>query len=397
MANNIINNILKNIVMELEKRELLLKTGNSYTGWGYFAPFDNFIPHGCGKKLYEGYYEFGNFSHGILNGPAIVSFGDRMVTQHFVNGKGTGWGLCMANGGLSNFGYYENGELQYNYTDLVYWYFNKMSRMYNGANMLNMYSSKETHQVTVLWIGFTGGFIEPIKMGARFMPDGSVWIGDSEKMEPTGFLMHFCSNGQIDVGTFEKGELVNRLSMYDYVHNWQFPLIPEEELELFHIPEIVIGHNYFEGFPESMIDTSDKNSTFMRYHVKEIDLHANGNFQSIEDECWEIGDKFIKTNHGNLEIIDATHVDNGQLVGIRFNVWGSLTLNDFSCSKGYESDAEVRTIAFLRQPHNAWVWTYVFDEDGNAIVNLCGYDDLDGMANFIPKLSGLYDLKKHEK
>ena len=37
--------------MELEKRELLLKTGNRYTGWGYFDPFENFIPHGCGKKL----------------------------------------------------------------------------------------------------------------------------------------------------------------------------------------------------------------------------------------------------------------------------------------------------------------------------------------------------------
>lgn len=380
--------------MKIEKKELLLGTGNRYTGWGYFDSSDNFIPHGCGKKYYKGYYEYGNFLHGILNGPAIVSYGNRMLTLQFVNGDGTGWGLSMANGGLSNFGYYENSELQYNYSDLVSWYFNKMSRMYNGASMLNMYSSKETHQVTVLWIGFAGVFF---KMGARFLPDGSVWIGDSEKLEPTGFLMHFCSNGQIDVGSFEKGELVNRLSMDDYVRNRQFPLISEDELELFSIPEIEIGHNYFEGVPSNMINSLEKNSTFMKYYVKEIDIYANGVFHDIGDECWEIGDKFIKTNHGILEILDATYVDNGHLVGVQFDVLGSLSLDDFSCSKGYESKAEVKAIAFLRQPHNAWVWTYAFDEDGNPLVNFCGYDDLGGMANFIPKLNGLYDLNKHEK
>lgn len=380
--------------MELEQLEQILESGNRYKGWGYFDSNNKFIPYGCGKKYYEGYYEYGNFTHGILNGPAIVSYGSRMVTQHYVNGKGKGWGLCMANGGLSNFGYYEEGKIIYNYTSLVSWYFNKMSSWYNGANMLNMYSSKETHQVTYLWIGFGGKILETILMGAKFTSDGSVWIGDTRKLEPTGFLMHFCPNGRIDVGSFEKGELVKRLSMDDFIRSYQILPINRDELELVSFPEIEIGHNYFEGAPSNMINFADKNSTFMKYHVMQIDFQANGNFQDIEDECWEIGDKYIKTNHGNLKILDATRVNNGQLVGIQFDVNGSLSLDDFSCSKGYEPDAQIRTIAFLRQPHNAWVWTYAFNENGSPLVNFCGHDDLDGMANFIPKLNGLYKLNK---
>lgn len=389
--------------MELEKLEQILEAGNRYYGWGYFDSNNKFIPYGCGKKYYEGYYEYGNFLHGILNGPAIVNYGNRMVIQHFVNGKGKGWGLCLANGGLSNFGYYEEGKIIYNYASLVSWYFNMMLSWYNSANMLNMlnmYSSKETHQVTYLWIGFVFG--EKILMGAKFTPDGSVWIGDTRKLEPTGFLMHFCPNGRIDVGSFEKGELVKRLSIRSY----QILYINRDDLELVSTPEIEIGHNYFEGAPSNMINFADKNSTFMKYHVMQIDFQANGNFQNIEVECWEIGDKYIKTNHGNLKILDATlvnngqfvgipfRVNNGQSVGIQFDVNGSLSLDDFSCSKGYEPDAKIRTIAFLRQPYNAWVWTFAFNEEGRPYVAFCGYDDLDGMANFIPKLNGLYDLKK---
>lgn len=382
--------------MELEKLEQILDTGNLYKGWGYFDSNNKFIPCGCGRKDYEGYYEYGNFLHGILNGLATVRCGKRMVVQHFVNGKGCGWGLCMDNGGFSNFSYYEDGEIIYNYTNLVSWYFNKMIRWGKGADVFNIYSSKETHQVTNIWIGFSASILdfEPVQMGARFTPDGSVWIGDTKKREPTGFLMHFCPNGQIDVGSFEKGELVKRLSMDDFIRYFQLIHVSSDELELVSVPEIVIGHNYFEGIPSNMLDLADKNSIFMKYHVMEIDFHANGNFQDIENECWEIGDKLIKTSHGNLEILDATRINNGQLVGIEFNVQGRLSLNNFSCSKGYETEVEVGFIAFLRQPNNAWVWTYAFDEDGSPIVNFCGHDDLDGMANFIPKLSGLYNLNK---
>jgi hypothetical protein len=47
----------------------------------------------------------------------------------------------------------------------------------------------------------------------------------------------------------------------------------------------------------------------------------------------------------------------------------------------------------MRQPHNAWVWAYAFDENNEPIVNFCGFDDLDGLANFIPFLKRKY-LKK---
>lgn len=376
--------------MELEKLELILESGNQYTGWGYYDSKDIFVPHGCGKKHYNGYYEYGNFKHGILDGPAIISYGNRMVTQQFTNGEGTGWGLSMANRGLSNFGYYKDGELLYNYTDFIFWYFNKMLKLSNGANLLNMYSSKETHQVSVLWIGFDGGFLSPCKMGVKFMPDGSVWVGDSKKLIPTGLLMHFCPNGQIDVGTFENGELHKRLSM----DNFTRLQLDKYELDLVSIPEIEPGHNYFEEDYSGIAYESNKNLTFMRYHVGEIDFNANGKFQKIEDECWEIGNKYIKTNHGNLDVLDATVINNEHFVGVQFEVCGRLSLDDFSCSKGNELEARIRTIAFLRHPKNAWVWVYAFDNEGRPLVNFSGFDDFDGMANFIQQLSGFYNLNK---
>lgn len=133
----------------------------------------------------------------------------------------------------------------------------------------------------------------------------------------------------------------------------------------------------------------------MRYHVKEVDFSATGNFISIcewddDREDWTIGDSEIVTPHGTLEILDAIFVEEGPLVGVQFSVSGWLNLDEFECWDGDEGEVYVGTLALMRQPHNAWLWAYLFDEGNNPVANFCGHDDLDGLANFIPFLKRKY-------
>lgn len=117
----------------------------------------------------------------------------------------------------------------------------------------------------------------------------------------------------------------------------------------------------------------------MKYHLREVDFNANGNFSSTPEEEWIIGDKKIITVHGTLKVSDITIVEQNGLVGIQLSVKGKLDLSNFPNGRVLD----IRTIAFLRQPHNVWVWGYAFDKNRHPIVNFCGYDDLDGLAQFV--------------
>lgn len=146
--------------------------------------------------------------------------------------------------------------------------------------------------------------------------------------------------------------------------------------------------------------SSTGNKFSMPYHLMEVDFDATGKFRSLGDgleEIWCIGDKEIVTPHGTLEILDAFFVEEGPLVGVQFSVDGYLKMNDFSCSKGHEDTIYVSTFALVRQPHNAWLWVYAFDEDNQPIANFCGFDDLGGLSNFLPFLKRRFYNAKYIK
>lgn len=137
-------------------------------------------------------------------------------------------------------------------------------------------------------------------------------------------------------------------------------------------------------------EKTNNNTYKMQYNVSEVDLLANGKFQSINEEIWSIGDKTIVTPHGVLSIKDAILVNQGRLVGVQFTVNGTLRLNEFTCSTGYENEVEITTFALMRQPNNVWLWVYAFDQNNNPVVNFCGYDRLDGLANFTSEIERIY-------
>jgi len=136
---------------------------------------------------------------------------------------------------------------------------------------------------------------------------------------------------------------------------------------------------------------ANKNKLELSLHICEMDINANGDFQNINEEMWCIGERFIITPHGTLQINDTIFVDKGSMAGVQFSVTGKWNLHDFYSSSGSEKDVEINTFALMRQPNNVWLWVYAFDSQGDPVVNFCGYDDLDGFAKFIPSLKNLYN------
>ena len=262
--------------MELQNvSDVKLEKGGSYKGWGYYDD-GKFIPEGSGKLSYADCYARGNFRNGILNGPAIVSHGYFMTTAQFKNDRGNGWGMCINGGDLIEFGYYENSQLKVNLLDFVNWYFEKMRNSWRaGENMLNIYSSKSTKEVTDLLIGYGNNMtslgVESGFMGFHFLLDESVWMGDSAKQDWSGNMIHFLPNGTIDCGHFRNGVLTERYTLQQIIDiyygtreipkdSFAYTLFPEmrnrqktaQEIEdarireqFRGIDEIKVNYNYF--------------------------------------------------------------------------------------------------------------------------------------------------------
>lgn len=207
--------------MELERTSnIQLADGRIYEGWGFFNG-EEFIPNGCGKKYYNNYYTLGNFINGVLDGPAIVSYDYCMYTMQFKNNRGNGWGLSINSGTLIEFGYYKDSKLVNNVLDFVLWYFVKMQKSERKTNMLNVFMSKDTHEVSDLLIGYKGFPVQEdyglTYMGFHFMTDGSVWVGNTSDRNFTGNLLHFCTDGTIECGSFDDGNIIEPMELQDMI------------------------------------------------------------------------------------------------------------------------------------------------------------------------------------
>ena len=386
--------------MELvQKTDVRLADQHRYTGWGYYAN-ENFIPHGAGKKFYEGYYAFGNFINGVIDGPAIISHDYYMNTVQFKNNRGNGWGLCINRGTLAEFGYYENSQLKVDLTDYALWYYTKMQQAQRNENMLNLYTYKDTHQVSELLVGYKGNEFN-VFMGFRFMLDGSVWLGNTNTHRLDGNLIHFCSNGTIECGEFSKGNLVEPMDIQDLIDYYYGTCNIDDDLfmglnissrnntlreKYRNIEPIKVNFNYF-AYNQGQIDNS-KGEYSMQYKVMEVDLTANGDFKKITEETWNINEHSIVTTYGTLLIEDAIFVEDGPLVGVQLSVSGIMHLDKLNSSQRKQ---EIATFALMRRPNNVWVWVYAFDKYGNPVVNFCGYDNLDnGLAELVSRLKRIY-------
>ncbi len=238
---------------QLHIQEIILPDNNKYSGWGYYKDGD-FIPNGCGKKFFKNYHIFGNYINGIVDGPAIENHGYSMFTAIFKNNQKNGWGLSIDHGCLKEFGYYKNDRMIINMTEYVQWYYQIMTTIaQKGRKIMPSTSTfKDSKMVAEILIGYKGSVdisewtVEPY-MGFRFESDGSIWVGDSDDRSQTGNLMHFRSDGIVDVANFNKGDIVNRLDLHDMIDNkylkiWEYddtrPFVLEEFFDKVKIREL---------------------------------------------------------------------------------------------------------------------------------------------------------------
>ncbi len=122
----------------------------------------------------------------------------------------------------------------------------------------------------------------------------------------------------------------------------------------------------------------------MQYHVSEIKI-GNSEFIRFEKETWEIKGYELFSPYGSLRFNSVTEVDNGRLRGFQFSVEGNFALNKIKCVSDKCDNEKIRTIALLKQPHNAWLWMYIFGDSHMPIAVICGYDDLDGFSRYVDK------------
>lgn len=113
----------------------------------------------------------------------------------------------------------------------------------------------------------------------------------------------------------------------------------------------------------------------MNYIVKEVSFERE-NFVSFEsDETWEFSTRSVRTPKGDFMIDDVHLVDNDQFVGVELSIWMSnFQLNQYKDESSSNEMPQITTLAFVRHPHNAWLWAYLIDEIGHTIATFCGYE-----------------------
>lgn len=287
--------------MELQNVDkVILKDGHSYKGWGYYKN-DEFIPHGCGKKYFKGYYAYGNFVDDVLDGPAIVSHDYFMNTMQFKNNRGNGWGLCINGGVLIEFGYYENSQLKKNLIDFVEWYFQVLenSGRASSQTMLTMYTFIESKGVSDLLIGYRGGKTNSgltiPYMGFHFLSDGSVWVGTTDTQKLSGLLLHFRADGIIDAGEFFDGNLVERKPLKEIIDYYSYKAFISGQKELVYPDnvEIKINFSYFSD-SNSSNEKQKKNDVLDERQLSIITKLAE---QGDAEAQFKLGEYYLDDNN----------------------------------------------------------------------------------------------------
>jgi len=131
----------------------------------------------------------------------------------------------------------------------------------------------------------------------------------------------------------------------------------------------------------------------MKYNVKQISYDYR-TFQDIEECTWVFTTSKIQTDKGTLDIIDFIEVEQNGQVGIQMSVDGWLDLGEYLVFTPIDKPVNVRTIAIMRQPHNVWLWVYMFDENNKPVAAFCGtdgFDESNSFAKYVKELKRMAD------
>lgn len=319
------------------KRELL-PNGNCFNGRGFYKNGE-FIPDGWGQILYDGYFVIGNYSNGVLNGPAYENHHSYMLAYQAIDGKANGWGMRIDHGELCEFGAYKNGVLKNDLKNFVLQPFHEMMKEYDGSKpLLKVIDDSEHHFLNEILIGIPNQnfglgdyFSSTGSKGFHFMKDHSLWVGHFLNNEVKGWLIHFRCDGKIDCGEFENGVLKDRYSISFFKDkSWN---------SLEYTPDIIVGHNYFTSLPSpSMLN--DNSLTSIKCICSEVSEEGYTWYPLLNNKEWEIGNRFIKTAYGQLKVRSMKITDEEDFYGLILYTSGQLLFPDITPFKKHHKDLD---------------------------------------------------------
>ena len=188
---------------KVEKKKLA--DGSIYTGEAILCKNGFYLPNGWGKKYVSKDLELtGSWRDGNMNGVCYMNLHHSMVTGHFVDSRPDGWCLSIEGGRGFVFGVFKIDDCVDSLGEAVTW----MIRSVDAG----LKTSSVKKQILV------GQIVDNKPMGFHFMNNGDVYVGtDNSRLEKTGYFFKFTHDGYIQIGRFEKGNLIERMDAKDVV------------------------------------------------------------------------------------------------------------------------------------------------------------------------------------
>jgi hypothetical protein len=131
----------------------------------------------------------------------------------------------------------------------------------------------------------------------------------------------------------------------------------------------------------------------MKYNVQQISYDYR-TFQDIEECSWDFTISEIHTDKGLLDILGFQEVEQNGQVGIQMNVDGWLDIDEYLPLSPISGPVNIRTLAIMRQPHNVWLWVYMFNENDQPVAAFCGtegFDETNSFAKYVKELKRMAD------
>ena len=182
---------------KVEKQKL--SDGSIYTGEAILCTNGFYLPNGFGKKYVSSELEItANWKDGNMNGVCYMNMHHSMVTGHFVDSRPNGWCLSIEGGRGFVFGVFKKDDCVYSLGDAVTW----MIRSVDAGLKV----SSKTKQILV------GEVKNNQAKGFHFMNNGDLYVGaDNARLDKSGFFFKFTYDGYIQIGLFEKGNLLEEM------------------------------------------------------------------------------------------------------------------------------------------------------------------------------------------
>lgn len=132
-----------------------------------------------------------------------------------------------------------------------------------------------------------------------------------------------------------------------------------------------------------------KDEIFLKYTAEDVSFDGGMPNQSLGEDHWAFYKDRIVTPQGVLTLDSFLDVNNSGQIGIQFSTRGMLRINEINVNNNpHIAPISIKTLAMVRQPHNAWVYAWLFDNNDQPVMTVCGFDGIDN--------DGLYLLHKYQ-